>query len=56
MMQPNIENTLMTLMGNDPRFQRAVAMLKGKTPEQMQQVIMNTIATQGISQTQLAAS
>lgn len=34
MMQPNIENTLMTLMGNDPRFQRAVAMLKGKTPEQ----------------------
>lgn len=54
MMQPNIENTLMTLMGNDPRFQRVVAMLKGKTPEQMQQVIMNTIATQGISQTQLA--
>lgn len=54
MMQPNIENTLMTLMGNDPRFQRAVAMLKGKTPEQRQQVIMNTIATQGIPQTQLA--
>lgn len=54
MMQPNIESTLMTLMGNDPRFQRAMAMLKGKTPEQMQQVIMNTIATQGIPQTQLA--
>ena len=54
MMQPNIENTLMTLMGNDPRFQRAVAMLKGKTPEQRQQIIMNTIATQGISQAQLA--
>ena len=54
MMQPNIENTLMTLMGNDPRFQRAMAMLNGKTPVEMQQVVMNMISTQGISQTQLA--
>ena len=46
MMQPNIENTLMTLMGNDPRFQRAVAMLKGKTPEQMQQLGQNQQASQ----------
>lgn len=29
-------------------------MLNGKTPVEMQQVVMNMISTQGISQTQLA--
>lgn len=53
MMQPNIENTLMSLVGSDPRFQRAVAMIKGKTPAERQQIVMNMLATQGIPQTQL---
>lgn len=54
MMQPNIENTLMSLIGSDPRFQRAMAMMQGKTPAERQQIVMNMISTQGISQTQLA--
>lgn len=29
-------------------------MLQGKTPAEMQQVVMNMISTQGMSQTQLA--
>lgn len=52
-MNPNIENTLMSLVGSDPRFQRAVAMIKGKTPTERQQIVMNMLATQGIPQTQL---
>lgn len=54
MMQPNIENTLMSLIGSDPRFQRAMAMMQGKTPAERQQIVMNMISTQGIPQTQLA--
>ena len=53
-MNTNIESALTALIGNDPRFQRAMAMLNGKTPVEMQQVVMNMISTQGISQTQLA--
>lgn len=53
-MNANIETALMSLIGNDPRFQRAMTMMQGKTPAEMQQIVMNMIATQGISQTQLA--
>lgn len=53
-MNTNIESAITALIGNDPRFQRAMAMLNGKTPVEMQQVVMNMISTQGISQTQLA--
>ena len=53
-MNANIETAIMSLIGNDPRFQRAMTMLQGKTPAEMQQVVMNMISTQGISQTQLA--
>lgn len=53
-MNTNIETAIMSLIGNDPRFQRAMTMLQGKTPAEMQQVVMNMISTQGISQTQLA--
>ncbi len=53
-MNVNIETALMSLIGNDPRFQRAMTMMQGKTPAEMQQIVMNMIATQGISQTQLA--
>lgn len=53
-MNTNIESALTALIGNDPRFQRAMAMLNGKTPVEMQQVVMNMISTQGIET--LAAS
>ena len=53
-MNTNIETAITALIGNDPRFQRAMTMLQGKTPAEMQQVVMNMISTQGISQTQLA--
>lgn len=53
-MNANIETAIMSLIGNDPRFQRAMAMLNGKTPVEMQQVVMNMISTQGMPQEQLA--
>nr|DAH63272.1 MAG TPA: hypothetical protein [Caudoviricetes sp.] len=53
-MNTNIETALMSLIGSDPRFQRAMAMMQGKTPAERQQIIMNMISTQGIPQTQLA--
>ena len=53
-MNANIETALMSLIGNDPRFQRARAMMQGKTPAERQQIVMNMISTQGIPQTQLA--
>lgn len=49
-MNANIESALTALIGNDPRFQRAMAMLNGKTPVEMQQVVMNMISTQGMLQ------
>ena len=53
-MNTNIETALMSLIGNDPRFQRARTMMQGKTPAERQQIVMNMISTQGIPQTQLA--
>lgn len=53
-MNTNIETALMSLIGNDPRFQRAMTMMQGKTPAERQQIVMNMISTQGIPQTQLA--
>ena len=34
----NIESIVTQMIGNDPRFSRAVSMLQGKTPEQMQRL------------------
>lgn len=53
-MNTNIETALMSLIGSDPRFQRAMTMMQGKTPAERQQIVMNMIYTQGIPQTQLA--
>ena len=53
-MNTNIETALMSLIGSDPRFQRAMTMMQGKTPAERQQIVMNMISTQGIPQTQLA--
>ena len=32
-MNANIETAIMSLIGNDPRFQRAMTMLQGKTQQ-----------------------
>ena len=53
-MNTNIETALMSLIGSDPRFQRAMAMMQGKTPAERQQIVMNMISTQGMPQTQHA--
>lgn len=53
-MQPNIEAMMTQLLGADPRFTRAMSMMKGKTPAEMQQIVMNMAMTQGVSQNQLA--
>lgn len=45
-MNANIETALMSLIGNDPRFQRAMTMLQGKTPAEMQQLGQNQQASQ----------
>lgn len=34
-MNANIETAIMSLIGNDPRFQRAMTMLQGKTPAEI---------------------
>lgn len=43
------------LMGNDPRFQRAVEMMNGRTPEEMEQVLKNVCQQQGLDYNQLKA-
>lgn len=45
-MNTNIESALTALIGNDPRFQRAMAMLNGKTPVEMQQLGQNQQSAQ----------
>lgn len=45
-MNTNIESALTALIGNDPRFQRAMTMLQGKTPAEMQQLGQNQQASQ----------
>ena len=42
-------------MGNDPRFQRAVEMMNGRTPEEMEQVLKNVCQQQGLDYNQLKA-
>lgn len=45
-MNTNIESALTALIGNDPRFHRAMTMLQGKTPAEMQQLGQNQQAAQ----------
>lgn len=45
-MNANIETAIMSLIGNDPRFQRAMTMLQGKTPAEMQQLGQNQQSAQ----------
>ena len=45
-MNANIETAIMSLIGNDPRFQRAMTMLQGKTPtETLMQCVQKGIET-----------
>lgn len=45
-MNTNIETALMSLIGSDPRFQRAMTMMQGKTPAERQQLAQNQQASQ----------
>lgn len=40
-------------LGNNPAFARAQQMMQGKTPEQLQQTLMNLAQQRGISPEQL---
>lgn len=44
---------LMQSFGNNPNFNRAMQMIQGKSPEQIQQTVMNLAQNQGISMQQL---
>lgn len=39
---------MMQMFGKNPAMQRAIQMMNGKTPEQMQQVVMNMSKEAGI--------
>lgn len=53
MLNPMLNQMLMQSFGNNPNFNRAMQMLQGKTPEQLQQTVMNLAQNQGISMEQL---
>ena len=53
MLNPMLNQMLMQSFGNNPNFSRAMQMLQGKTPEQLQQTVMNLAQNQGISMEQL---
>lgn len=53
MLNPMLNQMLMRSFGNNPNFNRAMQMLQGKTPEQLQQTVMNLAQNQGISMEQL---
>lgn len=45
---PNPMATMQQLFGNDPRFQQAMKMAEGRSPQELQQVVMNLAQTRGI--------
>lgn len=53
MLNPMLNQILMQSFGNNPNFNRAMQMIQGKTPEQLQQTVMNLAQNQGISMQQL---
>lgn len=40
---------LKQMFGNDPKFQRALEMAEGKTPEQLQQTVKNLFEQRGMN-------
>lgn len=44
---------MQTMFGNNPAYNRAVEMSKGKTPQELQQTIKNLARERGIDETQL---
>lgn len=53
MLNPMLNQFLMQSFGNNPNFNRAMQMIQGKSPEQLQQTVMNLARNQGISMQQL---
>lgn len=49
MYQDQQQQMINQMFGNNPNFNRAVQMVQGKTPEQIQQTVMNLARNQGVS-------
>ncbi|WP_455652084.1 hypothetical protein [Phascolarctobacterium sp.] len=45
---PNPMAAMQSMMGNNPLFQRAMEMAKGKSPEQLQDTVKNLCQQRGI--------
>lgn len=44
------------MFGNDPKFQQAMKMAQGKTPDQLKETALNLAKTQGIDPKQIKGS
>ena len=49
----NPQTAMQHLFGNDPKFQQAMKMVQGKTPDQLKETAFNLAKTQGIDPKQI---
>lgn len=49
----NPQMIMQHMFGNNPNYQRAMQMIQGKSPEQLQQVAMNLAQQRGIDKQQM---
>lgn len=50
---PNPPALMQQMFGNNPIFNRAMEMTRGKSPEQIQQLVRNVARSRGMDETQL---
>ena len=50
---PNPQALMQQMFGNNPIFNRAMEMTRGKSPEQIQQLVRNVARSRGMDETQL---
>lgn len=51
--QNQMNSQLQQMFGNNPNFNRAMQMTYGKSPEQIQQTVLNLASSQGLSMNDL---
>lgn len=49
----NPQTAMQHMFGNDPKFQQAMKMAQGKTPDQLKETAFNLAKTQGIDPKQI---
>lgn len=49
----NPQTAMQHMFGNDPKFQQAMKMAQGKTPDQLKETALNLAKTQGIDPKQI---